>query len=111
MTLLPEVRAAIVKGVPEIQGHCLRHARTTKSCEFCAAYVRPIRLADVLRAIAPMQEKAPGFGLSVNAYGGIFKTSAPDWEEKYEAEWNLAADTLDDQSEETIAFLHSVLCV
>lgn len=72
---------------------------------------RPIRLADVLRAI---QEKDSDY--SVSAWGGFEKwTSVPDKNDTFVLanhpahRWNLTADSLDDQSPETIAFLYSIL--
>lgn len=113
---LSEVRAAIVKACPEIE-----------SCKFCGAtpynfdqtcvegmhdevVVRDIHLADVLRAIALEQNKGRGFGFSINAYGGMYKTESPDWEEIHVGDWNLANDNLDDASPKTIALIHSIIC-
>lgn len=97
--LLPEVRAAIVKVVPEID-----------TGEQVTARGADIRLADVLRAI-----KEKGVAIRVDENGTFWHVIEPDkcfrddtgtsiW-------WNLAADSLDDQSEETITFVHKVLYV
>lgn len=119
MTHLPEVRAAIVKAVPEIEvrnssvlipapfGGIINHRDST------------IRLADVLRAIDFhcsdwMDEE--GSAIVITQHGGMWDlkdaTVENNWTDyPYVGHWNLAADSLDDQSPETIAFLHSVLCV
>lgn len=86
MEKLTEVRAAIVKAVPELSRPYGWHDASGDYHET----ERPIRLADVLRAMQTqnyMPKKA-----------WIFKG------------WNLAADFLDDQSHSTITFLHSILC-
>lgn len=74
---------------------------------------RPIRLADVLLAIKDLYGVNSRF--AVNAFG-IFYEFDGEWKDgdvahvKYlHMGWNLHKDSLQDQSEETIEFLYSVL--
>lgn len=118
MSLLPEVRAAVVKAVPEIEDF-VYHEDVGGSLGGHKEAIRPIRLADILRAIEkvkpsePIQEGHPKVGTGV----GIRSTGEfVHFEYAYEYMnrsifWNLTLDNLDDQSEITIAFIHKILCV
>lgn len=109
MNSLEEVRVAIVKAVPELGVKC--------GCDYCLVHrpqnapptlLRPIRLADVLKAIHQIKP----YSYFVDIKGAFWKWKhMNEVPEKIGCEWNLAADNLDNASEETIAFLHSVLCV
>lgn len=76
---------------------------TCGRCGTCSSKfnVRPIRLTDVLLA----SQAADGTG--INQFGWFFMLLEDDVECP---QWNLRRDSLDDQSEETISFLHQVLC-
>lgn len=79
---------------------------------------RPIRLADVLIAIAVAEARDKMHWFEINAHGEMeWKESrfSSRWNEPQDrrvakCSWNLHKDSLDDQSEETINFLHDILC-
>lgn len=130
--LLEEVRAAVVKAVPELiesfpscpdcgetlgkeeeQGYwfCPKCPLTNSRKE--PGLSRPIRLADVLRTL----QQACGTWDSVELWCNresaelIFERGTYDGEgdERDLVKWNLAADNLDDQEQPTIAFIHKIL--
>lgn len=71
---------------------------------------RPIRLADVLRAIGDKR----GIGsetIAVDQHGFFLEENRFAVFHLRRERWELQSDSLDEQSTETIAFLHSVLCV
>lgn len=123
-SILPEVRAAIVKVVPEIRFKVCKVCQGTVPesvsgyhAGVCGAFLggldiqeRPIRLADVLRAISEN-----GVAIRVDENGTFWHVIQPNkcFRDDTGASiwWNLALDSLDDQSEETIAFIHKILCV
>lgn len=115
MTHLSEVRTAIVKAVPGIRREgrvCpAQHAESFKiDCYYCeeGKNLRPIRLADVLRAILDGR-----YAITADfSHDSINLYSEAEIDGEYpNCSWKLAADSLDDQSPETITFLHSILCV
>ena len=94
MKNLQIVRGAVIKANPEImeirvRKLCKEHGFGNDKCH-CIARQRPIRLADVLLAIGEIR---PDFLLAVG----------------HLASWNLRKDNLEEQSEETINFLASLL--
>lgn len=130
---VPEVRAAIVKAVPEIlelkPGCLVKHAsgvgtivgRTKNDTDFLVKFSlldyvgeayefgpnwtilgRHITLADVLRTLPP------GVYLKTLGEQARLVVDDPDRDEG-PVYWDCTADSLDEQSEETIAFLHSIL--
>lgn len=109
MPLLPEVRAAILKAVPQILCRYAEGGSPPDGDTVCRCEERPIRLADVLRAM-----NGKGIGLAdnffVNTRGHFYKENYSGKLIAYAERWPLSTDNLDDCSEETIAFLHSVLC-
>lgn len=107
---LEEVRAAIVKACPEI-------ADRPSGFVVVGNYPPPvIRLADVLRAINSqfVSVNSSGDFMFKRMNGSRGEFAQLDWfysdAKGRRGVWNLAADSLDDQPEETIAFLHSILC-
>lgn len=105
MEKLTEVRAAIVKACPDIVIDCIAHEQGEQEPAIEEVH-RPIRLADVLRA---MDKADIPYTLSVDQSGYFWKLANHEYWATG-VEWNLAVDNLDDQSSETIAFLHSILC-
>jgi hypothetical protein len=94
MTLLPQVREAVIEAVPELVPDCSYGGKIVTS--------RPIRLSDVLVA---MRGKFP---YTVGADGYFYS-----WDENLiceDVKWNLLKDDLKEQSEECLQFLHSILC-
>lgn len=91
MNQLSEVREAIVKIVPEIR----------KVSPEPSWVDREIRLSDVLLALDKVNE----FEWTRRLYSYIVSGSAAH----VIVEWDLSNDSLNDQSESTIAFLHSTL--
>ena len=77
-------------------------------CSICMSKYnrRAVRLVDVLLA---MQNRVGPIGVSIN---GHFLDCDDDCNGLHElgAYWNLHQDSLDDQPEPTIDFLHSLLC-
>lgn len=115
MTALPlekqkeEIRAACLKANPEIErrvqiygdGHtCMHHPDDPSHGDNCYKIVPEIRLADVLLAIEERLSEA-----------GVF-TKDPYYEAfaKVCELYNLRADDLEQQSPETINFIHSLIC-
>jgi hypothetical protein len=139
MTKLEQVRAKIIEAVPEIMeyrcnGCNRRYAEYVNGCPRCwidewsreknyerypnrhvGLTPRSIRLADVLIAVwshlenyeLPTYESAylPS-RFTIASDGDMFC----DLPKAQIANWNLHKDSLDDQSEETINFLHDILC-
>lgn len=80
--------------------HCFRDVMHKGAPERC---IRPIRLADVLLALpGPTGIDADGHFLVYDQNGWHLPGKVVGWD--------LRADSLDAQSPETIAFLHSLLC-
>jgi hypothetical protein len=79
------------------------------TCGLCGRTISPesrlshgdIRLADVLLAIETLDDE-PAFGLSVQ--GELIMAT-----EENAIGWNLRRDSLDEQADEGIEFLHSLL--
>lgn len=70
---------------------------------------RPIRLSDVLVAIG---KQGKTFPFSIGFTRGDFISIIPEnGTSKQHAVWNCRKDSLDDQSPETLQFIHSILCV
>jgi len=69
---------------------------------------RPIRLADVLLAIGTNKVGCDGEGnfSRVRSYEEASKRLSP----KLVCKWNLRDDNLNNQSEETITFIHNLIC-
>lgn len=127
---LEEVRAAIIKAVPEIVelkfgcvyvdkkglGHCITIPTMTRTGfilqnteggfvrheEIKSVTGRPIRLTDVLVAI---DQRFRGDNFATVATNGWFHFG------RKRALWNLRTDDLSQQSSECIDFIHSILCV
>jgi len=73
----------------------------------CRVHRRPIRLADILLAAA-RNSVLEGWQYMVDVCGDFY--ALPDGNNpQLKAHWNLRADNLEDQSDETIAFIHSLL--
>lgn len=119
MTKLEAVRAAIIKVVPEIEFDCpqcggngwyispdLRGEPEQFQCQNCNAggklLAREPRLSDVLVAI---DKKLEGVRFATVASNGWMHFN---YERGF---WNMRTDDLSQQSEDTISFIHSLLCV
>lgn len=103
-TNLEEIRAAVVKACPEIGHHYCGSSYCGIDPKCLEEHSRPIRLADVLRALdINSTDRRWGCAVSSNLFAITFAGNT--------AIWNLALDNLDDQSEATIAFIHKILCV
>ena len=136
MTKLQQVRAKIIEAVPEIMElkfGCRGMYKKTISCDFIGLSAagnfiwtwqtgkyalnktlknlndveilgRPIRLADVLIAIVA-SSMYDGFGIEMLSGTVSFSHANGGY-----AKWNLHKDSLDDQNEELVDFLHTILC-
>ena len=90
MNKIDKIREACIKANPEIEQIC-GGEDVAHFCPNCSNKIgRPIRLADVLLAIG---EVRPDFLLAVG----------------HPANWNLKDDNLENQSEETIGFIHNLI--
>lgn len=106
MTHLKAVREAVIKTNPEkfvVPANCLFHAGQKEQMCICER----VGLADVLLALIENYE-TPQIGLGTGSDGQCLWTFFD--KDKAEILWNLRKDSLDDQSPETITFLHSLLC-
>lgn len=94
------IRAACIKANPEIVAQTYRGSENTGyEIEITD---RPIRLADVLLALP---DDSFGWGGISRKY--LFFNS----DASRSAEWNLRTDDLTAQTDECIAFIHSLICV
>jgi hypothetical protein len=91
MNKLEELRAAIIKAVPDKCFH--DHPEDGRE--------RSIRLSDVLSAIPNKSIAINGIGIFIWDYAGEVAKEAGGY-------WDFSK-TLDEQSQETIDFLHSLL--
>jgi hypothetical protein len=91
---LADIRAACIKANSEIQDWCKKHDGKTDGCFSCGMSSRPIRLADVLLAIP--QIESPIETQLTHRIQVVLR-------------WNLRKDRLEDQSPETLDFIHSLL--
>ncbi len=105
---LSEVRAAIVKAVPEIETAV--SPTNERADNGYKIQGRPIRLADVLLAIGKTNcPKHKTFShLALDMYGEFYDSDKN--QAKVLATWNLRQDDLTLQNPATIDFLHSILC-
>lgn len=108
MTLLQQIREKIVAAVPEIKTRALK----INLPEIQLEQKDTIRLSDVLVAMGKKRA-----GIYVSYCGEFMEAQIQNGYTNYipvkEAGifWNLRKDSLDDQSPETIQFIHSILCV
>lgn len=106
---LEEVRAKVIKAVPEIGKHYCGSVYCGIKSRCFEESSRPITLADVLRAIG--EDPFPTNHYDLRMVGTALSFHG-EWKDSnfYNAHWNLAL-SLDDQEPEVIAFLHKILCV
>lgn len=134
---LQELRDAIVRAVPEIvewrcEGCNVKYAEYVNGCPNCWSDTlsreenyerfpkrgvnmmhRPIRLSDVLRAMASFPAL---YAIDVDGNFRVKDILEHRWKLVVETEsprimfWNLTLDSLNDQSPETIEFLYSIIC-
>lgn len=93
-------------------GYVQREVEWDKVEERYVVVGRAIRLSDVLVALGNCREV---HGLTFDVYADkmviFWSTKNGDGATLKRERWNLRADSLDEQSPETIAFLHKILCV
>lgn len=82
---------------------CHRHLVQDESVHDCYCVNEPVRLADVLLSIAERIGFATVKELGINSFGEFF------FSDNIKERWNLRADDLEKQSEETINFLYELL--
>lgn len=112
---LEAVRAKIVEVVPDIRevfdrcmqcGYGYEFCKKTDRCRNPDYRDRPIHLADVLLALIE--------SVDVKHHPHSPKTRDREYTSgtlRICGKWNLRQDSLDQQSDETVTFLHSLLCV
>lgn len=107
MNNLPELRAAIVKAVPEKEWTHSEQAPNGKHYDV----IEPIRLADVLRAISFIGEwnvdglSGAGIHIACTTMGHF----VDGYGNSLEANWDLTNDSLDEQSPDTLVSLSKLL--
>jgi hypothetical protein len=125
-----QVRAAIIKAVPEVmewrcEGCKRKHSEYVNGCVYCWSNLltdeinrvvfphravrlveRPIRLADVLHAV---KEHDPHFYFKRENKSNDGETLVSGTEKLCDA-WNFLRDDLSQQSEECVQFLFDLLC-
>lgn len=101
---LAAIRRKIIEANPEIVAQTYRGSAETGYS--IAITGRPIRLADVLVAMAGYSVGIECDGMAIDRHGRFF-----NWlkNEEHQPDWNLHADDLEQQSDETISFLYSLL--
>lgn len=98
-TQLKEIREACVRANPELK----KRACSNESCDDS----KP-RLADVLLAIDEKQRQVRWYVRSDGQFC-VVKYEDLDKPPRYFALWNLRRDSLEEQSDETLAFVHSLI--
>lgn len=119
-TPLEKIRAACIAANPEIRIYETRCMTCGYGFEYCKCSPkrtecykdRPIRLADVLLSIRNTNEPSKYYS-GITCLGNFTEDFGEKtvWrnEEKKPISWNLRADDLEKQSEETISFLYELL--
>lgn len=110
-THLESIRGACIEANPEIEKQkCVMcgYVDCDRSTTGCPAYIgRPIRLADILIALETYSILG-GWQFMVDVCGDFY--ALPDGNNpQIKSRWNLRKDNLEDQSEECLAFLASLL--
>lgn len=103
---IPEQREAIrqkcIKANPNRIHFCCKYGTydDNEFCDYCLEHARPIRLADILLAIDEKNRVAGMKGWNLITVDAAFKIISL---------YDLRADDLEQQSEETINFLYKLL--
>lgn len=120
-TKLKLIREKCIEANPQIEDRLFCDKYQTFSpkdfCDECLRLVAPIRLADVLLALQNTVKDVDEPIITVAQSGGFvaLDVATETWEfarseDKDEiVEWNLHADDLEKQSEQTVEFLYNLL--
>lgn len=103
--MLLELKKKIIEANPDI---LKRESYPVADCEL--EMLPTIRLTDILLALKGNKLGEVELGDYYISGSYLIFVDYPDDNEEEKWSWNLRDDNLDHQSEETIKFLHSILC-